>query len=178
SKVYDHYIMPPTIGTVDGEIHYFFRCKDKPDVVLSRVRHEDSTSNLNKHARVCSPPAPSSQTKIRDFAHGTNYEKSKFRFLITIWVARRHRPYAIVEDPELIQLFQMLYLKVEIPSRMTVSRDVREVYEITKQSIVQMLAVRSCAYCGFLHLCIDGWTSPNVISFLGITVHRVTEGKM
>jgi hypothetical protein len=27
------------------------------------------------------------------------------------------------------------------------------------------------AYPGKLHLCADGWTSPNVISFIGLTVH-------
>ena len=26
---------------------------------------------------------------------------------------------------------------------------------------------------GKLHICVDGWTSPNVISFLGVTVQRV-----
>jgi hypothetical protein len=26
-------------------------------------------------------------------------------------------------------------------------------------------------YNGKLHLCADGWTSPNVISFVGLTVH-------
>ena len=34
------------------------------------------------------------------------------------------------------------------------------------------------AYPGKLHLCIDGWTSPHVIAFLGATVHWVHEGHM
>lgn len=29
---------------------------------------------------------------------------------------------------------------------------------------------------GKIHLCVDGWTSPNVISFLGITAHWEREG--
>jgi putative exporter of polyketide antibiotics len=34
------------------------------------------------------------------------------------------------------------------------------------------------SYPGRLHLCVDGWTSPNVIAFLGATVHWVVDGRM
>ncbi|KAJ3520365.1 hypothetical protein NM688_g9172 [Phlebia brevispora] len=34
------------------------------------------------------------------------------------------------------------------------------------------------SFDGKIHLCIDGWTSLNVISFLGITAHRVVDGKL
>jgi hypothetical protein len=34
------------------------------------------------------------------------------------------------------------------------------------------------SYPGRLHLCIDGWTSPNVIAFLGAMVHWVIDGHM
>jgi len=31
---------------------------------------------------------------------------------------------------------------------------------------------------GKVHIAVDGWTSPNVYSFLGITVHFVKDAKM
>jgi hypothetical protein len=34
------------------------------------------------------------------------------------------------------------------------------------------------AYPGKLHPCIDGWTSPNIISFLGLTMHWIRDGKL
>ncbi|KAF4617981.1 hypothetical protein D9613_012955 [Agrocybe pediades] len=34
------------------------------------------------------------------------------------------------------------------------------------------------AYPGKLHLCADGWTSPNVIAFIGTTIHWVVDGKI
>ena len=34
------------------------------------------------------------------------------------------------------------------------------------------------SYPGRLHLCVDGWTSPNVIAFIGATVHWVVDGHM
>lgn len=95
------------------------------------------------------------------------------RYLLALWIARRHRPFAIVEDPELLAIFEMLYAKVETPSRSTVSRDVREIFAVTHKHIGQLLK----AHPGRLHLGLDGWTSPNVYSFLGVTVHRVVDGK-
>jgi hypothetical protein len=34
------------------------------------------------------------------------------------------------------------------------------------------------SYPGQLHLCVDGWMSPNVIVFIGATVHWVVDGHM
>ena len=33
------------------------------------------------------------------------------------------------------------------------------------------------AYEGQFHLCVDGWTSPNVISFLGVVIQLVEPGQ-
>lgn len=64
------------------------------------------------------------------------------RFLLMLWVVRRHRPYAIVEDPELRRIFTMLYAMVEVPSARTISRDVIEVFEMSRRNVVSMLEVR------------------------------------
>ena len=90
-----------------------------------------------------------------------------------MWVAEGHRPFAVVEDPQLLLLFRILYAKVKDPSASTVSRDMREIYAITRKHVGKILA----SHDGHLHLCLDGWTSPNVFSFLGVTVHRVLDGK-
>ncbi len=96
------------------------------------------------------------------------------RYLLAVWISRRHRPFLIVEDEELIAIFKMLYSKVEIPSASTISRDVREVFALSRKHVAKILQ----DYPGRLNLCLDGWTSPNVISFLGVTVHRVVDGKV
>ncbi len=108
------------------------------------------------------------------------------RYKLLIWIARRYRLYAIVEDPELREIFQMLYSKVEIPSARTILRDVLEVFELSKMNLVAMLKVYishflnllqlyllSKASPGKLHIGLDGWTSPNVYSFLGIVVYML-----
>jgi hypothetical protein len=110
---------------------------------------------------------------------------------IALWVARRNRPFAIVEDSELLDIFYDLNSKVVTPSRYTVSRDVTEIFQMSRIKVAEILKVwiiralllhlrltRPQAYPGKLHLCADGWTSPNVISFIGITVHWASEGQI
>ena len=83
------------------------------------------------------------QKSISDFAHGSTYTAADFRTKIAIWVARRHRPFAIIEDPELQDLFRMLYARVKIPSRHTVARDMRLILEDSKARLIVILKVRS-----------------------------------
>jgi predicted oxidoreductase len=62
---------------------------------------------------------------------------------IAIWVARRHRPFAIIEDDELVDIFKDLNNKVEVPSRFTVSRDVKEIFEMSRKQVAAILKVHS-----------------------------------
>ena len=109
-----------------------------------RVRHDDSTSNLVRHARACDRGvlAPGCST-ITAFAHGSTYTPQKFRMKIALWVARRHRPFTIVEDDELIDIFTDLNNKVEVPSRVTVSRDVQEIFKMSRVKVSDILKVRN-----------------------------------
>ena len=84
----------------------------------------------------------SQQKSIADFAHGSTYTPADFRTKIAIWVARRHRPFTIIEDPELQDLFRMLYARVKIPSRHTVARDMRLILEDSKARLIMFLKVR------------------------------------
>ena len=75
------------------------------------------------------------------FAQGSTYTPHKFRMKIAIWVARWHRPFAIVEDDELVDIFKDLNNKVEVPSRFTVSRDVKEIFEMSRKQVAAILKV-------------------------------------
>ena len=81
---------------------------------------------MKRHVKECdaSPHRASQQRTMADFAAGVTYSPARFRVQLALWVARHHRPFKIVEDPELQALFRMLYSRVEIPSRVTVVRDV------------------------------------------------------
>ncbi len=97
------------------------------------------TSNLLNHVTKC---APAKKGTVEQYIPGAKYTKALFRFKLLCWIVRRHRPYAIVEDEELRDIFRMLYEMVEVPSARSISRDVIEVFEMSKRNVIRMLEVR------------------------------------
>ena len=69
---------------------------------------------------------------------------------LAIWVAHCHQPFAIVEDNELIDIFVDLNNKVEVPSHFTVSRDVKEIFDLSRVNVAAILKV--CANAVHLYL--------------------------
>ena len=64
-----------------------------------------------------------------------------------MWCARRHRPFNIVKDDELNEIFHMLYARAEVPHPVTVSRDVKDIFALCKQNVVDVLQVCSLFDC-------------------------------
>lgn len=78
---------------------------------------------------------------MEKFASGSTYNEVKHRVNIALWIARRRRPYTIAEDQELLNIFNSLNASCTTPSRTTVSKDVREIHELTKEVVMEILAV-------------------------------------
>lgn len=142
--------------------------------MLTRARTEVSTSNLDKHVKVCDPKVAKGGSSIAEYAHGSSYSKEKFRYGVATWVSKCHRPFKIIEDAPLQDLFKMLYAKVDIPSWKTVGRDVQEIFQLSKASVAKHLQSQQSA----IHVSFDGWSSPNVISFLGVVVSFESKGEI
>ena len=83
---------------------------------------------------------------LRDFALGSTYTPHQLRMKLALWVARQHRPFAIVENEELVDIFKDLNSKVIVPSRSTVSRDVKEIFEICRKEVAAILKVHSVVF--------------------------------
>ena len=66
-------------------------------------------------------------------------------YLLAKWTAWHFHPFIIVEDPELIEIFQMLFAHIQIPSANTVSSDMREIFAMAQSSVKKLLQV-SCAF--------------------------------
>lgn len=115
-----------------------------PGITIKRVRHDDSTSNLARHVKTCVPANTKEAQAMRTYAEGSTYNEVEHRVKMSLWVSRRHRPFVIVEDPELLDIFKSLNPACVTPKRNTVSRDMREIHEMTKESVIKFLAVRSC----------------------------------
>jgi hypothetical protein len=165
--------------------------RSNPSIKVTRARHDESTSNLVCHANSCDPAQSSASRAITAFAQGSTYTAPKLRMKLALWVVRHHRSFAIVADADFIDILHDLDSRVIVPSPQTVSRDVQDIFKITRTHIIKMLQVSLYhrlffhshlmsvqSNPGRFHICIDRWTSPNIISFLGLTLHWVVDGKM
>jgi hypothetical protein len=74
---------------------------------------------------------------------------------VALWVVRRNRPFAIVEDQELLDIFHDLNNKCVTPSASTVSCDVKEIFHMTRVKVAGRLQVSftmSRVACGLMLL--------------------------
>ncbi|KAL1947002.1 hypothetical protein VTO73DRAFT_13963 [Trametes versicolor] len=175
SKVYDHFKPPKVIlAAAEGPNVHRFTCKIHPGIWVDRSDYEDSTGNLRRHVLKCEPAQTPESEAITAFAAGSTYSAARVRYYLALWCARHHRLFLAVEDAEFRALLRMLYGRVEIPSRVTVSRNVQLIMHHCKLIVIALFK----AYPGRIHICVDGWTSPNILAFLGITAHWHHEGKI
>ena len=102
------------------------------------------------------------------------------------------RPFAIVEDRGFKSLMKTGRPEYYLPSKSTVSRDVRLVFVNVRKRMAKMMQVsryytQSLAatilnilpqeYEGNLNFATDAWTSPNHKSFVAVSVHFEHRGK-
>ena len=111
-------------------------------VDLSLGERSTCFRNLNRHIKVCDLTPSAETQKITEYGQGVNYSYTRLRYLLTMWIAWRHHPFAIVEDPEFIKLLRMLYARMEIPSHVTVSRDLKDIFDNSRAQVKSMLQVR------------------------------------
>ena len=105
------------------------------------MEYQESTGNLSRHVKACEPEDSPETEKITTYASGGQYSPARMRFLIAMWVARRHRAFQIVDDPEFQEIVRMLYQKAQLPSRVTVSRDVQHIYVMSKANVIKLFKV-------------------------------------
>ncbi len=82
------------------------------------------------------------------------------------------RPFKIVEDRGFRKLMKTGRPGYHLPSKETVSRDVKQVFAKCRQRIATMLQ----EYEGLLNFATDAWTSPNHKSYVATTVHFESKG--
>jgi hypothetical protein len=78
---------------------------------------------------------------MQSYAQGSKYTPAKHRMKLALWVARRNRPFAIVEDPELLNIFLDLNSQCVTPGQHTVSRDIKEIFNISQKKVAKILQV-------------------------------------
>jgi len=84
------------------------------------------------------------------------------------------RPFQIVKGRGLKKLMKTGHLGYYLPSKITVSRDVKMVFAKCRQRIAKMLQ----DYDRALSFATDAWTSPNIKAYIAATIHFASEGKL
>jgi hypothetical protein len=78
---------------------------------------------------------------MQRYAQGSKYTPAKHRMKLALWIARRNRPFVIVEDPELVDIFLDLNSQCVTPSNSTVSWDIKEIFNISRKKVAEILQV-------------------------------------
>jgi hypothetical protein len=103
----------------------------------------NTTSNLINHVTQCNAKhdiRPQQQV-MSAFASGLTYTRERLRTLTVRWVAGRRRPMSIVDDPEFLDIIKLLHPQAAVPSRITVGRDIKMMYTMTKANVRNIIQV-------------------------------------
>ncbi|KAH9172048.1 hypothetical protein EDB89DRAFT_2070200 [Lactarius sanguifluus] len=126
----------------DGQvfINYIFKCKICGKTV-SRHCGSNTTSNLVKHVKLCNTKDGiwPQQQLLANFASGSTYRRERLRTLILRWVTGCHRPMAIVGDTNFLNIIKMLNPQAVVPSRNTVTSDIKTMFSMTKANLTDIL---------------------------------------
>ena len=110
-------------------------------ICMSRVWHDKSTSNLLHHADHCDPTTVMGSSSIKAYSQGSTYNPAKHRMNIALWVARCHHPFSIVQDKELLEIFNDLNNQCVTLLCATVSQDVKEIFKMSHAKVATLLQV-------------------------------------
>jgi len=77
------------------------------------------------------------------YASGSTYTAASHRMKIALWVSKSNCPFAIVKDEDLLDIFTDLNPNCITPMRRTVSRDVKEIFVISRKQVGALLRVSS-----------------------------------
>ncbi|KAJ3833015.1 hypothetical protein F5878DRAFT_547296, partial [Lentinula raphanica] len=139
--------------------------------------HDDSTSNLKRHVDTCAAvdeAEAAGQLTIPIYAGGSSYSEPQLRLFLVQWCAVNARPMLIVEDEAFLKMMKMMHAHAAVPSAVTLARDIQRVYDILKKEVKKILAKT----LGRKHIILDGWSSPNVLSILGVDIIFIKDGKI
>lgn len=138
---------------IPGKLITLYRHPSKSTL---RECYKDSTTNLKHHVELCDVTKNSSTKAMATYANGSTYSAAHLQFLLSMWCACQNCPFLIVEDEELVEICKMLYAPVDIPSWVTVSHNVKDIFVLCKVNVVHILKVHH--YPFFLPQLSDGTT--------------------
>ncbi|KAH9009543.1 hypothetical protein EDB84DRAFT_1571153 [Lactarius hengduanensis] len=135
----------------DGQTYtnYVFKCKVCGKFV---TRHSGSktTSNLVKHAKICNVGDDVRSQQLMSVAVGRCPSSA---------------------TPEFLAIVKLLNPQAVVPSRNTVTQDIKIMYSLAKVNLKSILQKTK----GAVHIALDVWTDINMTAWLDITLYMVQE---
>ncbi len=96
----------------------------------------------------------------------SQYTIGEFRLLHVEWMTESHCPNYMIKDPGLQRIYRLLNPRVQIHSDNTLGRDIKEVFEVLKERLKELLKEHE----GHFHIAFDAWAAPNNHDYLGIVL--------
>jgi len=78
---------------------------------------------------------------MEKFAAGCTYSREGLHWRLLRWVVRKNRPYTIVDNEALREVFAMLHGKVKISCVNVLAGDIKQVHGMMKEKIVELFKV-------------------------------------
>ena len=147
------------------------------------INYKGSNTNMNnhlksKHQNVTAENSVTQPTAAQFFSSVPQARKVKYpknhpinkraRASLVKWFCKRDRPFLMAEDPEFAEFCDILNPQFELPSRMTVTRDMEHTYANEKEKLIRKLDK-----VDFLFGTNDGGSAINGESFVSNTVHYI-----
>ncbi|QRV99835.1 AC transposase [Ceratobasidium sp. AG-Ba] len=170
-RIYDEHGSP-------SRLVFRFECKYKhPSHSVQfrdRMRTGDGTRNLRTTAQTCDARWGVTQSLAPQSHYFSSYSEARHRVLIALRCAQNKRSFNSVDDDLYKQEVHLLRPGTILPSSRTVSRDTQVLYACSSDGVKSYYQKLP----GAIHFAIDGWTSPQASSFLGLVAIWRDEGKI
>ncbi|CAB4442276.1 unnamed protein product [Rhizophagus irregularis] len=165
SLVYTHFTL--------NEINNKYNCNHC--VKSYKVPKDGSTSSLWKHIKSKHNELYLEVNQITEalnkleISESLAFTQELFRNDLVYWIIVDDQPFTVVQNTFFQKMITRLNPKAIIPSSDTIHNDIIKNFEDKKEFLKKKLQELS----GKVSLTLDGWTSKNQISFLGITIHWI-----
>ena len=110
-------------------------------------------------------------SETQNLLNQEKFTQETFRKYLLEQIILNSQSFIEVEKSAFQKLVMLLNLYAQLPSGDTIKQDILNRYKSEKINIKQILTGTSSQ----LSFILDAWTSPNMIAFLGITVHQIND---
>ncbi|GAB2290824.1 hypothetical protein Dimus_038124 [Dionaea muscipula] len=145
------------------------------------VKH--GTGNMLKHLRSCpvlNPPEGAMDNYVLSYddegaknqLKQHKLDKKVIREKLVEWIVCDELPFTVVQSQKFRGLIASLEPRFDVPSRVTIARDLFKLYKANKEKLKEELRTS----VGRINLTTDMWTSVNNTSYMCVTAHFIDKG--